>query len=246
MIIKHRNGKKAMVLLNTVNENIVSGQTWYPLPSVNEDLTHKGKGFEEFDIVSVYQPNVAQNYAKKHWSKAKRIWKRTKSVYPMWFEHIVNGAIWQFTALGEAKLIVKTNYCASSVGYTSTVMIPHTDTDLWKQVPEPKPELEFTYPMWFKNKPSGSIWKFTALNEAECLYKGSSHWKAGSKTRSQVAHTCSTWTQITEPKELSLEEVLATIFSSLLNPNNTHYRSFVVLCVQPTCCKTDSVKGAQW
>ena len=60
MIIVTRKGETGMVLLGTQGGDIVSGNTWFPLDSVNEDLT-KGIG-SEYDIIEVYQPRSNFSY----------------------------------------------------------------------------------------------------------------------------------------------------------------------------------------
>jgi hypothetical protein len=81
MWVETRDGKLAMVLLNTENGNIISGKTWMPLDSINENLEYK---YEEknYDIVKIYQPIFNRDYLNdsETYENANRtlIWEREK------------------------------------------------------------------------------------------------------------------------------------------------------------------------
>lgn len=85
MILVQGNGQTGMVLLGTANGDIVSGSTWYPLTSIDEDLTkHYGR---EYDIVEVWQPRYNNDYLG-HWAKpdlthgCEKIWERKPELTP--------------------------------------------------------------------------------------------------------------------------------------------------------------------
>ena len=57
--------------------------------------------------------------------------------YPMWFKNEGREAILKYTGLTEAEVVVKGSLLYG-VGHKSDNFIPHTDTEIWKQVEEPK------------------------------------------------------------------------------------------------------------
>ena len=73
MWIVQRNGERARVLLGTKDGDIVSGETWYPLGCVNEDLTNHSND-ERYDIVEVRQPLGNRYYLDK--TVNEEVWKR--------------------------------------------------------------------------------------------------------------------------------------------------------------------------
>lgn len=95
MVIEQRNGDKAMVLLGTANGDIVSGQTWYSLTSLKEDLTNQySRGC--YDIVKVYQPRSNLDYLglDSIWDQYNVIWEREvpKSKEQIAYEEAVEAA----------------------------------------------------------------------------------------------------------------------------------------------------------
>jgi hypothetical protein len=81
MILVFKNNETAMVLLDTANGDIVSGENWFPLKDFSdEELFTEGTSMRSGGVAAVYQPvcNVDFNLAKfDHKSKNyKQIWKR--------------------------------------------------------------------------------------------------------------------------------------------------------------------------
>ncbi len=81
MILVSRNGGKSMVLLNTTHGDISSGETWFPLTSLREDLTKLSPPVKDYDIVKIYQPNCIGGYLHnvEKWGispDADLIWER--------------------------------------------------------------------------------------------------------------------------------------------------------------------------
>jgi hypothetical protein len=80
MWVETKEGKKAMVLLGTLNGDIISGQTWFPLSSLDEDLTFKKD--PEASIVKIYSSSWNMGYMNKEepYDMGNRtlIWEREK------------------------------------------------------------------------------------------------------------------------------------------------------------------------
>ena len=76
MIVELRDGDKGIVLLNTEHGDLLLYRDgWNNVGEYEDDLT-AGVGFEEFDIIKVYQPSHKHGYAIKNWGLAKLIWER--------------------------------------------------------------------------------------------------------------------------------------------------------------------------
>lgn len=76
MWIETRNGEKGIVLLNTVDGDLVSGETWFPLDSVNHNLKRKDNSDSPYDIVKIYSPNCNHNYYNFNPSINELLWQR--------------------------------------------------------------------------------------------------------------------------------------------------------------------------
>lgn len=75
MWIEKRDGNKAIILLNTKNGNIYSGEnTWGEISNYNEDL--KNSFSATHDILKVYQPTSNYAYWNFDKDKLKLIWER--------------------------------------------------------------------------------------------------------------------------------------------------------------------------
>lgn len=74
MIIEDSNGQKGMVLLNTANGDIVSGETWCPLDSLCKDLTQIN--YDGHTINAVYQPDSNMSYGYENWGRGALLWRR--------------------------------------------------------------------------------------------------------------------------------------------------------------------------
>lgn len=83
-----RNGKKVRILLDTANGDIISGETWAPLDSYNEDLKSKGnsKFDREYDIVKIYQPKTNMDYKDLDYNY-HRIWQEPPQKTPEQIEY---------------------------------------------------------------------------------------------------------------------------------------------------------------
>jgi len=64
MILEFNNGDKAMVLLNTNNGDIFSGDTWSTLDSFNDNLEFK-KDTNFTYVIKIYQPKNNIDYLQK-------------------------------------------------------------------------------------------------------------------------------------------------------------------------------------
>lgn len=64
MWVKLRKGSLGMVLLNTKNGDIISGQTWMPLKNFNDDLISDSRS--DYDVIEVYQPEHNCNYIEEY------------------------------------------------------------------------------------------------------------------------------------------------------------------------------------
>jgi len=73
MVVKLRSGDIARVLLSTNNGDIVAGDTWFPLCSLCDDLTHRN--FDKADVVEVYQPVSNKDYVSLN-DKGTLVWER--------------------------------------------------------------------------------------------------------------------------------------------------------------------------
>lgn len=99
MVIKTREGKFGIVMLNTSNGDIIGGMgsfngsesTWFPLSGHKEDLTavynHK-----DHDIVSVYSYNNNQMAGSTELTGRKLLWEREDNVVQLTeaYEAIIN------------------------------------------------------------------------------------------------------------------------------------------------------------
>ena len=65
----------------------------------------------------------------------------SKFTYPMWFREIAYpDVVVKFTALTTGEVISSMN--KSDIGTVAKYFTPHTNTSIWEQVPEPKPQWE--------------------------------------------------------------------------------------------------------
>jgi len=87
MMVKTRNGQRAIVMLNTPNgDAIVGGEgnynnyTWQYLSSYNEDLTCKIPGCEISDIVKVYRFQSNMKGASFDRPESDVIWERKEPI----------------------------------------------------------------------------------------------------------------------------------------------------------------------
>lgn len=78
MILELDDGEKAMVLLDTDQGDIASGQTWFPLTSLDNDLYDSCNR-----VMRIYQPESNREYAQKNWVQARLIWTRPEEVVEM-------------------------------------------------------------------------------------------------------------------------------------------------------------------
>ena len=132
--------------------------------------------------------------------------------YPVWFKNNRNNMIVKFTALNTGIVISVEVDEGYRLGGKCNSWQPHTDIDVWTQVPEPVQE--FTYPIWFQNK-NGSIFKFTSLFNSIDL-------RLGNKFE-DVPHTDTTWwTQIPEPQPTEWEPRGGEWFVRHYGPVGTH------------------------
>lgn len=76
MWVECRNGEKAIVLLNTDNGDIVSGDTWFPLRELNQNLMYHNKFSCHQDIVKVYQPLFNRGFYTFNEKSSKLLWQR--------------------------------------------------------------------------------------------------------------------------------------------------------------------------
>jgi hypothetical protein len=85
MWIENRLGKKALVLLNTKNGDIVSGpEVWGQLDNYKDDLiNYCGKNF---DIVKVYQPK--NNFSFYNFESYELVWERKEEPITVTLEEI--------------------------------------------------------------------------------------------------------------------------------------------------------------
>lgn len=77
-----KNGNRGMVLLNTKDGDIVSGDTnWFPLDSYNNELKYPNSDFSEFDIVKIVQPSANTYYYNIDRDfKLQTLWERNNSI----------------------------------------------------------------------------------------------------------------------------------------------------------------------
>jgi hypothetical protein len=78
MILECRNGEITTVLLGTENGDIVAGDTWGSIDSIDEDF--KNIYDESYDVVKIYQPVANIYYLKTEWLDSKDyrlLWERS-------------------------------------------------------------------------------------------------------------------------------------------------------------------------
>lgn len=80
MVLKLHDGEIVMVLKDTNNGDIVSGQTWMPLSAFRDDLTYRHTCEADSDIVQVYQPGTNAEYLGNGLciGQSSLIWQRTE------------------------------------------------------------------------------------------------------------------------------------------------------------------------
>lgn len=60
--------------------------------------------------------------------------------YPMWFKSRYNGLIVKFTSLDTGTVVFAGSSTMFKAGHVMSSWHPHTDTSVWTQIPEPKPQ----------------------------------------------------------------------------------------------------------
>ena len=124
--------------------------------------------------------------------------------YPVWFKNNRNNMIVKFTALNTGIVISVEVDEGYRIGGNCNSWQPHTDIDVWTQVPEPVQE--FAYPMWFSSNSNKIIVKFTLLKSGVVLTNGGSVHAIGDTSDGWYPHTDITrWTQIPEPQPTEWE-----------------------------------------
>jgi hypothetical protein len=74
MWLEKRTKERAVILLDTRDGDVYSGETWGYLENYREDLTSKYSA--EYDIVTIYQPTFNSAYHKFDLSKAELLYQR--------------------------------------------------------------------------------------------------------------------------------------------------------------------------
>ena len=137
MVVELRNGNRYLVVDNKLfNSN---GKTYMLLSYYDENLQYVGNN-TSYDITTVYHKVFTFNDVN---TTSNILWQRESFTYPMWFK--TKGSddkytIVKFTSLQKGT-IVKSTRPHACVGYFSENFAPHTNSDVWTQIPEPIEEL---------------------------------------------------------------------------------------------------------
>lgn len=138
MVVELANGNRYLVVDDRLfNSN---GKTFMLLSNYDENLRDVYND-PLYDITTVYHKVCTFDEVK---TVSAILWQRESFTYPMWFKTKTfddNDIIVKFTSLTEGT-VVKSTSVHVRTGYPfKSIIIPHTDTNVWTQVPEPVEEL---------------------------------------------------------------------------------------------------------
>ena len=137
MVVELANGNRYLVVDDKLfNSN---GKTYMLLSSYDENLRDIYND-TLYDITTVYRKVFTFDDVK---TTSNILWQRESFTYPMWFKTKAfddKYIIVKFTSLQEGT-VVKSANLNTCVGYYSEILTPHTNSDVWTQIPEPIEEL---------------------------------------------------------------------------------------------------------
>ena len=137
MVVELANGNRYLVVDDKLfNSN---GKTYMLLSSYDENLRDIYND-TLYDITTVYRKVFTFDDVK---TTSNILWQRESFTYPMWFKTKDSEdkyTIVKFTSLQEGT-IVKSTRSHACVGLSSEIIMPHTNSNVWTQIPEPIEEL---------------------------------------------------------------------------------------------------------
>ena len=137
MVVELRNGNRYLVVDDKLfNSN---GKTYMLLSNYDENLRDVVND-TSYDITTVYHKVFAFNNVN---TTSSILWQRESFTYPMWFK--TKGSddkytIVKFTSLQKGTVVKSTSFL-THIGHFSENFVPHTNSDVWTQIPEPIEEL---------------------------------------------------------------------------------------------------------